>query len=522
MDDLTTHAAGPGRPNKTGRRVALVLALFVFALAFQGSRGLWEPDEGRYTAVALEMIRLGDFINPALHHELPHFTKPPLTYWVLASSIGLFGHNEWAVRLPLALAFVATVLLVFLMGKRLVPEKPWLAALVYATSLMPFVSANVVSTDTFLTLCETLAVCGFVMLWWDEGAAGRGVKRAILWGGFGLAFLTKGPPGLLPLLAIVPFVFLARRAKGRDPAASPRVVSLLSLLVALLVGGTWFVVVIVLNPHLLGYFLRYEVVDRVFTTVHRRNAAWYGAFEVYLPTLVVGSLPWLLPVLGGLRRIPRLFRKRFWRRLRRDEPELLFLLLWFLLPLVVFSLARSRLPLYVLPLFAPLSLLIARHLAPRFELTRSRRLWLGVWIVLLIALKATAAHVTRPEDSRRLARAIQAQVDVPYDEVAFFDHRPRYGVSLYLGVEVEQLQLARRTGTPPPRPRTDSLEEEMREGETPLFVLDRYQAGTFVLRAREAGYRAVEHGTLDKLVFYTLVPRASAASRPAGRRPPAG
>ena len=42
------------------RPALLLVALFVYALAFQGSRGLWEPDEGRYTAVALEMERLSD------------------------------------------------------------------------------------------------------------------------------------------------------------------------------------------------------------------------------------------------------------------------------------------------------------------------------------------------------------------------------------------------------------------------------------------------------------------------------
>jgi len=503
------------------RGPAISLALLVFILAFQGSRGLWEPDEGRYTDVALEMLRSGDFLNPALHHEVPHFTKPPLTYWSLASSIALFGHNEWAVRLPLALAFVFTVLAVYLLGKRLVPEKPCLPALVYATSLMPFVAANVVSTDTFLTLWETVAVLGFVALRWDgardpDSPRHDRTMRLVLWAGFGLAFMTKGPPALLPLLAILAFRLLDRPGDDVERATRsprPRWVTPLSLLVFLLVGGTWFVVVVALDPSLLGYFLRYEVVDRVFTPVHQRNPEWYGAVKVYLPTLLVGALPWLLPVFRGLGRAPRLLTQRFWRRVRRDEPELLFLLLWLLLPLAVFSFARSRLPLYVLPLFAPISLLIGRQVARSFALTRARKAWLAAWILGLLALKATAAYLPgRPEDSRRMARAIQAQVTAPYTEVAFFDRSPRYGLSLYLGVEIEQLTLARPEGSSPSHPQVDSLEDELTEDERPLFVVDQYQSGTFVLRAREADYLALEQGTFEDEVFYVLEPLRPASS----------
>ena len=42
--------------------LACALAL---GFAFQGSRGLWETDEGRYTQVAMEMLRSGDYITRA-------------------------------------------------------------------------------------------------------------------------------------------------------------------------------------------------------------------------------------------------------------------------------------------------------------------------------------------------------------------------------------------------------------------------------------------------------------------------
>ena len=59
-----------------------------------------------------------------------------------------------------------------------------------------------------------------------------------------------------------------------------------------LVGFTWFAVLVYQQPDRLGYFLGYEVYDRVFTAAHARNAEWYGGFEVYLPVFLLGALPW--------------------------------------------------------------------------------------------------------------------------------------------------------------------------------------------------------------------------------------
>jgi hypothetical protein len=74
----------------------VVLLAGIMAFGFQGTRGLWDPDEGRYTNVALEMMQSGDYFQPHRHHETLHVTKPPVTYWALAASMQSLGRNEWA------------------------------------------------------------------------------------------------------------------------------------------------------------------------------------------------------------------------------------------------------------------------------------------------------------------------------------------------------------------------------------------------------------------------------------------
>lgn len=415
------------------RAVLLALALLAYALAFQGSRGLFTTDEGRYSAVALNMLESGDFVTPKLSHDVAHFSKPPLTYWVVAASVAVFGANEWAIRLPNALAFALTVWLCFLLGKRLDPEHAGWAALIYASMALPYLGAHWLSTDTLLTLFESLAALGFIAALLDGE---RPLRQALLlWAALGLAFLTKGPPGLLGIAALL----IAARS---CPALRPRLGRLgarWGWLVTLAIAAPWFVVLIVQRPELLDYFLRDEVAARVVSDQHGRSPGWYGLLSVYLPTLLLGSLPWGVRLFSALRRP--------WPRLPavRAEPGLWLPLLWLLLPLLVFFLAQSRMPLYLLPLWLPLALLIARTMPPgppRFS--RGGWLLLGLWLAALIALRGFAAQAPMHTNDRDLANTLRTQgADAP--ELVFVEDSPRFGLRLYLGANIERARINQAT-----------------------------------------------------------------------------
>src|SRR3546814_17039107 len=114
-----------------------------------------------------------------------------------------------------------------------------------------------------------------------------------------------------------------------------------------------------------------------YTTLFR------SLISVYLPTLLLGSLPWGVRLLGALR-WP-------WPGLStlRNQPALWLPLLWFSIPLLVFSLAQSRMPLYLLPLWLPLALLIARTMPPGPPaFSRGGWLLLGLWLALQIGRAA--------------------------------------------------------------------------------------------------------------------------------------
>ena len=433
------------------RRWLFVAAVLLYACALQGVRPLYSPDEGRYTNVALNMLESGDWLRPMLHPEVEHWAKPPLTYWSVAASIAVFGRTEFAARLPGALAFAGTVFLMVRLGRRFVPEQPWLPALTYATFAFPPLAANLVTTDTLLTLWETLQAVAFVELWWATTPESARRARLLLGFAAGLAFMTKGPPGLLVFAASALFALITQRGAGLR-----RLLSWDALLVFLVVGGTWYAVVMIREPGVMQYFLVEEVVNRVATDKMHRNAEWYGAFKIYLPTVLFGMLPWL-PV---LLRTWWQRRSGFMQRLRADD-EARLVACWLLLPLAVFMLARSRLPLYLLPLFVPLALIAARALAP-LDLRRGlAQALLVAWCAAIVLARALPAYVDVAEDDRAVARALLAVLPAPPNEVAFVETDARYGLRFYLDSEIERLELPGDA----PRPQAQDIQSEMEEHE---------------------------------------------------------
>src|SRR5688572_28564821 len=88
IGEVSFAPASPSPPMDFLRRhtaLALVALALLLGLAFQGTRGLRDPDEGRYTNVALQVLRSGDWVSLHRHSDSLHFTKPPLTYWTQAA-----------------------------------------------------------------------------------------------------------------------------------------------------------------------------------------------------------------------------------------------------------------------------------------------------------------------------------------------------------------------------------------------------------------------------------------------------
>ncbi|TAN04647.1 MAG: glycosyltransferase family 39 protein [Rhodanobacteraceae bacterium] len=450
--------------------VALICFGLLLGFAFQGSRPLWSTDEGRYVDGALQMLDSGNYLMPAYSPDELNFSKPPLTYWVIAASLEVLGRNTWAARTPYALAYLLTILLLYEIGKQVVPDKPWLPGLAYGCSVLPFFAANIVSTDVLLTLFEAMAMLGFVRIAFGKTEHHRSGHVLLMWTGWGLAFLTKGPPGLIPWLAIIPFLVIRDGWRGLG-----RLFSMAGIAAFLVIGFGWYAVVVLRYHGLLHYYLHRQIYERIFTAAQDRNPGPLGWAKVYLPVLVVGLLPWWPTV---VRRARGWFPANRWKSWRNHRGMELFLLLWFGIPFIVFCAAQSRLPLYILPLFLPLSLMLAIGLRQRAGLHPARQ-WAGlaVWMAILLVAKAWSSYGLHDanRDNRLIAHQIgTAAGPTEYNSVVFVEatasqyaieeHTP-WGIRLYNGKPVYAIAWSSPAGA-------TALCRAMHQSGSALLVLD--------------------------------------------------
>lgn len=410
--------------------LAIVLA-GITAFSFQGSRGLYETTEGRYAEAAREMVETGKYLVPTLDYQ-PHWTKPPLAYWGIAAGIMLFGQNEWGVRFSNSLSFFITIIIIMILGSLLWEYRVGLiAGLIYLSSPFPVFGANAISTDTLLTLWELFAVLCYFKAYRSEESHRKTAWITFMWFFFGLGFLTKGPPSLLPLL---PLIIWNYTRKSRVAFFRGFGVPLF-----LFTGFSWFILVTMKNPHLVTYFLKTELVDRVSSAaVHNRE--WYSPFTIYLPVLLGGQGAWLY---FGVR--------SFWRCIRsgprkaisyiKNNEEVLFIVLWILIPLLVFSISKSRLELYVLPLYGPITLLIARWIAIYENITWKRAILVGVVsAIILVGLKFGIAHFPNRNNMHQVSMMSRELVSRNTEHFVFEEDK-LFGMQFYLNGTMQRVTI---------------------------------------------------------------------------------
>jgi len=408
------------------RRLAVAGLVALVAFAFLGMRGIFEPDEGRYTNVALMMLDRGDWLTPVRNELTGHWTKPPMTYWLIAASVWAFGQEAWAARLPIALSFVVCAACVGWIARHCAPGREAKAVVVFATMLAPCLAAQVVTTDFPLSAAEAFAMALFAQARFGH-ARWAGVAWGGMWAAFGIAFLIKGPPGLLPLLVVAAHAWLVRVA-----AMGVRW-HVAGVAVFIAIALPWYAWAVLRHEGLLAYFLGAEVLERVASDRFERNGGWFGWARVYGPMLLLGSLPWTFAWFRWWRGVAG--RLRAWRDAgeRARDSRCLLLALWCVIPLLVFCIAQSRLPLYVLPLFVPIAVEVAAVDArwPRWP-------WLVAWVAALLCVRAVAAHWPTPLDSAAWAREIAARVEAPVRKVVFVEDTARWGLHLHLDAQVER------------------------------------------------------------------------------------
>jgi len=392
-------------PISTGARQRWVLlALTVFTFFFLlGGRALNEPDEGRYSEIAREMIETGNWLVPHFWY-LPHLDKPPMTYWLVAASMKLFGQNEWAVRLPLALAGISGVWAVWLLGCSIGGRRVGLwSALILQSSLLYFAMARMLTPDIFLTQFVAWAMYFFWRSWLSLNPQSAIRNSQFLgwhlagWIAIALGFLTKGPVAMaIPLIALAALVIYHRKSFSQWKLLLGGLVAGLALFLVL--AMPWFLAVFQRVPNAFHYMVFGQAAGHLLgTTIKDRP----GNFFYFFGILAVGLLPWIW-LLGWLWR--RSVVSNLKSQISKDAWVLLNV--WAIFTFALFSFSQAKLPAYILPVFPAVALLVALRFFNEEENPNIPRIPNWVWrlcaaspMLLLIAIPLALPpvfHVTLP------------------------------------------------------------------------------------------------------------------------------
>lgn len=333
---------GGGRP-----LVWIALASLPFFVVDLGAPAL-NDGEAMYAEIPREMRAGGDWITPRLNGTR-HFDKPPLLYWLIGASQAALGETEVAARLWPALAAWATIPVVGNIGGALYgPRAGWLAALVFAASLGPYLYARQVMPDPILSLCIALALLGYVRGYLVRGE-GRNAWPWLMYAAIGLAALAKSVLGMGLPLAII----------GLHVVVSGRLRTFRSWRTALGIGITaavavpWHAAAAAANPDFLGYYVIREHVLRF--TGQRYPQDEFLSLPVFLGVTLLWTFPWA-PVVPQA--VWRAARRLAGAGLRKGED--LLPLLWAAVVVGLFSVSHSRLEYYALPAVPALALLVGR------------------------------------------------------------------------------------------------------------------------------------------------------------------
>ena len=329
--------------------VSILILVLIYALLWFGTlnyRHLIPSDEGRYAEIAREMLLTGDWVTPR-YNGYKYFEKPPLQIWATATAFNFFGIGDWQARLWTALTGFLTIVFIGFAGARIYGARAgWLAAITLASSPMWVIGGHINSLDMGLSAFLVAALCSLLLAQSSNNSSDIRKWMWACWAFMALATLSKGIIGVV----IPGMVFVVYSITAWDWKIWKRLHIISGTILFLVITAPWFFLVAQRNPEFLEFFFIHEHLQRFTQTAHSRT----GPIYYFIPLLLLGFLPWVAQIPGGI--------AQAWRERNREFSSGWLLTCWFAVILGFFSISQSKLPGYIIPIFPALAMLAGKRL----------------------------------------------------------------------------------------------------------------------------------------------------------------
>lgn len=331
---------------------------------------LLEPDEARYVEIPREMVTTGDYIIPHLN-SIIYLEKPPFFYWLQTLSIRAFGIEEMALRFWNAFFAAFSCVMVYIAGSTLYNRRTgWIGAGLLFSSLLFFAMAHFITLD--MTLSGLVTGCLFSMIIALNKPTNTGT-RCWFYAAYvfaALALLTKGLIGiLLPGSVFVLWILATQQWSALKRAHIPT-----GLLIFLAIALPWHILAQERVSEFFDFYIVGQHFKRYLTMAEQRyKPVWFFAVILF-----AGLIPWVFFAAQAVARQCGQIRLSF-----KQYPTETFLLIWAGFIFVFFSLSKSKLVPYILPVLPPIMLLLSHDL-----LTYVRKPWEWVATLSIVLLAA--------------------------------------------------------------------------------------------------------------------------------------
>lgn len=362
-----------------------------------------DSSEARYAEISRKMVETGDWLTPQFDYGVPFWAKPPLSMWMSALGMELFGVNEFGSRIFI---FMGALVILTLVVRAVRRETDATTGLLAATLLMGmplfFYCSAAVMTDMALALGTTLAMVAFRIAV-REGSRVWGYAFFV---GLAIGLLAKGPLALVIALPPVAGWVVLTGSWKKVFKGLPWISGTLLMLV---LSVPWYLAAEANTPGFLNYFIIGEHWKRF--VVKGWQGDMYGNAHSETPGtiwayLLMVTFPWCL----GFLAVP--FRK--WREASgwamANQGRGLYWVLWAIWPVAFFTPSRNIIATYPLPALPALAILLAGLVRPgdrqtftwkRFDPFHPVIVGIGIGAVLVATLGTLLTPQLAPKRTER-------------------------------------------------------------------------------------------------------------------------
>jgi 4-amino-4-deoxy-L-arabinose transferase-like glycosyltransferase len=409
MNSTTQHERVASWPRRKAATLIALLFGCVIYLGNAGFPGLLDDADASHAVVAREILQHHDWVILFMN-GIRYLMKAPLHYWAVAASYAVLGVNEFATRLPVALAMISLALLVNEFARRFFGVRAGLySALAVLTGAGFFLFTRIMIPEGIYAL-EFTAVFYFFIRGWT----GSLPPRTAYWSAAAmtaLAMLTRGLVGVIFPVGIIGLFVIVTRGWGRLRGTHP----VSSVLVFLVIATPW---------HLLAslraetFFWSYFINEHFKRAVGTRFPPDYEAVPLWLwlGAHLIWFFPWSIFLVAAFRSFPSF---RTWKNLEAPQQAKLLLALWGGFILLFFSMTfGSRMEYYSFGGWPAIAMLLGIGLARAEEdgkrwLTHVQGALAAVGVLLaavLITMLAISAKVQVHGDISSLLQRQQQDV----------------------------------------------------------------------------------------------------------------